>query len=920
MRMVDSAGLRALLRASIMALVAFAACAPLAGAQSPSQEQIDAFRNLPPDQQQAVLESMRGQGSSDVSDQTRTQTGSELGTGQDRARRESTSPAQIERPPRAAALGTVVLSVTAKPDLPEPEKTTVAGRRDQIVGHNPYRLDEEGRLQLPFLAPITLGGLTEKEAALRLNADPRLAGLTFIVTLLPVEKVGAEALKPFGYDLFTERPERFGRSGAALPTPAEYAIGPGDQVNVDLFGKKTGRYRLVVTRDGTLTIPDLGPIQVNGMTFDGLRTEIERRVSEQMIGVRASITMGELRALRIFVVGDVLQPGSHEVSSLSTITAALFASGGIAPSGSLRGIELKRRGAVVTRFDLYDLLLKGDTSRDLQLQQGDAIFVPPIGLTAGVAGQVQRPAVYEFREGATVGELLQMAGGAKAEAALREAKLQRIDAGGTQRIVLDLDLSAAADRGRSLRAGDVITVPRVLDDYAGSVTLEGHVQRPGPYAWHAGMRLTDVLGGLEALKMNADQRYILIRREHMPDRRIEMLSADAAAAFAGRGTAVDPPLQSRDRVIVFSRQQDRGTVLGALLEELRLQARDNSPVPIVSVNGRVRAPGDYPYEPSMTVSDVIRAGGGMDDAAYSLTAELTRYEVINGERRRTEVIDLDLRALTAGAAASDVAVRPYDVVVIKEVPDWRVQEQVELRGEVRFPGAYPIRRGETLSSLIARAGGLTEAAFPAGAVFLRAELKAQEREQIETLANRLQADLTLLALQGAQTKDQQAGETLAAGQAMLQQLRSAEPHGRLVVDLHGAVTKAGSDDDIEMRGGDTVLVPRLRQYVTVIGEVQNATSHVWKQNLGKDDYIALSGGMTSRADEKRSYVVRANGSVVTSRTGHSWFGRSGEDALEPGSTIVVPIDAERMRPLPLWTAVTTIIYNIAVATAAIGSL
>jgi protein involved in polysaccharide export with SLBB domain len=299
---------------------------------------------------------------------------------------------------------------------------------------------------------------------------------------------------------------------------------------------------------------------------------------------------------------------------------------------------------------------------------------------------------------------------------------------------------------------------------------------------------------------------------------------------------------------------------------------------------------------------------------------LTRYEVINGDTRQTEVIDLDLRNLTAGAAASDLAVRPYDVLVIKEVPDWREQEQVELRGEVRFPGTYPIRRGETLSALVERAGGLTEAAFPAGTVFLRDELKAQEREQVETLTNRLQADLALLALQSSQAKDSEAGETLAAGQALLQQLRSAEPKGRLVVDLNTALTNKGSDDDIELRGGDALLVPRLRQYVTVIGEVQNATSHVWKQSLAKADYVALSGGMTSRADAKRSYVVRANGSVVPSRSGGSWFSRGDNAELEPGSTIVVPIDAERMRPLPLWTAVTTVIYNLAVATAAIGSL
>jgi polysaccharide export outer membrane protein len=281
------------------------------------------------------------------------------------------------------------------------------------------------------------------------------------------------------------------------------------------------------------------------------------------------------------------------------------------------------------------------------------------------------------------------------------------------------------------------------------------------------------------------------------------------------------------------------------------------------------------------------------------------------------VVDLDLRGLAEGNAAADIALMPYDVLVVKEVPDWREQESVVVRGEVRFPGTYPIRRGETLSSLVERAGGLTDAAFPRGSVFMREELKDQEREQVKTLTNRLQSDLAVLALQSSQTKDQQAGETLAAGQSLLQQLRDAEPKGRLVVDLDRALARKGSEDDIQLRDGDTLLIPRLKQYVTVIGEVQNATSHVWKSNLGKDDYIEMSGGTTPKADDGRIYVVRANGSVVTS-SGKRWFG-SPESTVEPGDTVVVPIDAERMRPLPLWTAVTTIIYNLAIAAAAINS-
>jgi protein involved in polysaccharide export with SLBB domain len=916
-------------------------------AQTPTPAQIDAFRNLPPDQQQTVLDaiSRRQDGGTARQDQQLTSPDTTVRRNPQQAGLPDIGPPRIgprstlvievelryqfERRQAAAPPPPVPGSSTPAPaeapppprpaqEIPEPDSKTLEllnSRRDRIRAGNPYVADEEGRVSFPLVPPINLTGLLDVQAAQLLNADPRLDGLHFTVTLLPVQPTGTAALKPFGYDLFNLVPTTFAPA-TDIPVPSDYRIGPGDNFTVELFGNKTARYQLVVGRNGALTLPEFGPMQVTGLTYDEARREIEKRVAEQMIGVRASVTMGELRSVRVFVVGDVVRPGSYTVSGLSTITNALLVSGGISEVGSLRDIQLKRAGRTVARLDLYDLLLLGDTSQDQLLQQGDAILVPPLGLTAAASGEVQRPAIYEFREGATVADLVKMAGGLSADSAQRAAKLQRIDTDGS-RIVVDVDLSSAAGRAVALRSGDVMIVPRVLDEYAGGITLEGHVNRPGPYAWRPGMRLTDLLGSLEALKVNADQRYVLIRRERMPDRHIEVVSADAVAAFAARGTAADPLLESRDRVIVFSRQADRGSSMSSLLDELRLQARDNRPIPIVSVSGRVRAPGDYPFEQSMTVGDLMRAGGGMDDAAYALTAELTRYEVVNGEKRQTEVLDLDLARLSQGDAAANVTLMPYDVLVVKEVPDWREQESAEIQGEVRFPGRYPIRRGETLSSLIERAGGLTDAAFSKGSVFTREELKTQEREQVDTLTTRLQSDLALLALQSAQTKDQQAAGTLAAGQSLLQQLRGAEPKGRLVVNVDRALSSVGSEDDIQLRHGDVLMIPRFKQYVTVIGEVQNATSHVWKRSLDRDDYIAMSGGTTSRADDGREYVVRANGSVVMT-SGKRWFG--GADApMEPGDTVVVPLDAERMRPLPLWTAVTTIIYNLAIAAAAVNS-
>lgn len=907
-----------------LVLIAITGILPQPGrAQTPTSAQLETFRNLPPDQQQALLEAMSDQNGGTVRRDPQLTTSEPL-----MRPREREQQAVDLGPPRIGAGSTLILDVTlreavpttpgqpAPPALDEATRQLLTGRRGRINAGNPYRLDNQGRISLPTLAPINLSGLTDAQAGQRLNFDPRLAGLHFSVTLLPIEPVGTEALKPYGYDLFGEAPSTFAPA-TDIPVPVDYRVGPGDNITVELFGKKTGRYQLVVNRNGTLTIPEFGPIQVVGLTFDQVREEIDERVSQQMIGVRASVTMGELRSIRIFVVGDVNRPGTYTVSALSTITNALFVSGGVAEIGSLRNIELKRGGATVTRLDLYDLLLRGDTSKDVQLQQGDAIFVPAIGSTAAISGQIRRPAIYEFRDGATVGELVQLSGGFTPEADVRFVRVERVGADRT-RTVLDIDASTPAGRNQSLLAGDIITVPKVLDDTRG-VMLEGYVHRPGAYAWRQGMRLTDLLGSLEMFKLNADQRYVLIRRESAQNRRIEVVSADAIRAFQNRGGEDDPLLRSRDRVITFSRESDRGPLLAALLQELRLQTRDNQAMPIVMINGRVRAPGEYPLEPGMTAGDLIRAGGGLDDAAYATGAELTRYVIAENQARKTDVIDLELSAAAASERSADLPLRPYDVLVVKETPDWRGQEAIVLTGEVRFPGSYPIRKGETLSSVIARAGGLTDVAFPIGSVFTRQELREQEQQQIEKLASRMRSDLALMALQGAQTDGSNAMETLQAGQSLLAQLQTAEPTGRLVINLDVALRRNGGEEDIELRGGDRLMIPRLKQYVTVVGEVQNATTHVYKSGLDRNDYIELSGGTTQRADTKRIYVVRANGSVIAQESAF-WFRRAATARLEPGDTVVVPIDAERMRALPLWSAVSSVVANLAISAAALASL
>jgi protein involved in polysaccharide export with SLBB domain len=391
---------------------------------------------------------------------------------------------------------------------------------------------------------------------------------------------------------------------------------------------------------------------------------------------------------------------------------------------------------------------------------------------------------------------------------------------------------------------------------------------------------------------------------------VEAVSADLQAAWRAPTSAANVVLRPRDVVNVFNIETGRQQVIAPLIDELEAQAAPNTAVPIVRVGGQVRASGEYPLEPGMRVSDLLRAGGGMSDAAYATDAELTRYAVVNGEYRETELLTVNLAGVLRGDGSADVVLAPYDYLNVKEVSRWRGEESITIRGEVVFPGTYPIRRGERLSSVLERAGGLTELAFPEGSVFTREELREREREQLEVLASRIERDLAAVSV-----SDPNSASTITTGQSLISQLRNSVATGRLVIRLDDIV-RGALEADIVLKHGDQLIVPDERQEVTVLGEVQYATSHVFERALNRDDYIAKSGGLSQRADRKRVYVVRANGEVVANQGG-SWFRRDGGTDIRPGDSIVVPLDVDQ--PLARWTAITQIVYNLAVAAAAVSS-
>jgi polysaccharide biosynthesis/export protein len=814
------------------------------------------------------------------------------------------------------------IQLETKPKTEE-EKEKSAAFRERILANNPYRLNHFGVLELPGLSAIPLAGLTADEATARLSADPDLRDFIVKLTLLRLQPFDEGVAKPFGYDLFEGVPSTFAPV-SDIQVPADYVVGPGDTFSVQLYGNDAARYNLTVDRGGRVNFPKLGPIVVSGMSFEMARGAIERRVGHDLLGTHVSVSMGELRSIRVFVLGDAQVPGSYTVSGLSTMTNALFVSGGVKKTGSLRKIELKRTGRLVAVLDLYDLLLHGDTSGDRHLLPGDVIFIPPIGDTVSVYGAVRRPAIYELNTEKSVAQIIDVAGGLLPDADGKLVQVERIQPSRLHEM-RNIDLTTKGGRETALANGDKLRVPAIRPTLENSVVLSGHVFRPGSFEYHDGLRLTDVLDSFDELRANADRHYIMIRREVPPEEKVEVISADLVRALRARGSAADPALQPRDRIIVFELSAGRSRIVAPIVRDLELQGTPDKPAQVVSIGGRVEAPGRYPLEPAMRVSDLIRAGGSLEDSSYVGEAELTRYEVVDGNARQTALVPVDLAAIRRGDAAADLQLKPYDQLVIKVMPQWDEPGTAVLKGEVRYPGRYPIRRGEVLSSVVRRAGGLTDLAFPDGAVFIREELKKREKEQIEILTNRLQSDLAALSLQAIASSASNANSTGAAGagqgllvgQQLLSQLRDTKPVGRLVIDIDRVMKDTpGATGDVILRDGDVLLIPKRNQEITILGEVQSPTSHVFESGLTRDDYIAKSGGATQKADRKRIYVVRANGDVVAGNR-RGWFRRSRTEEMRPGDTIVVPLDTERVRALPLWQAVTTIIYNLAVAVLAV---
>ncbi|WNC69547.1 SLBB domain-containing protein [Thalassotalea nanhaiensis] len=806
-----------------------------------------------------------------------------------------------------------------------------------------------------------------------------------------------QSVEPFGYDIFANQPSTFAPTND-IAIPENYILGPGDKISIQIFGKENNDYELPVTREGQVVIPNLGPYKVAGLSFTELKGYLTSRIKASIIGVDVVIGVASLRTMRVFVLGDAFKPGSYSLSSLSTITQAIFAAGGINEIGSLRNIQLKRQGKLVSTLDLYDLLINGDSSDDMQLQSGDVVFVESVGATVSIDGEVRRPAIYELIEGDTFADVLKMAGQLLPSAYAKSTLIERYNKSQLRRVAT-LDLTNDENLQLEVRAGDFIRIKKTADVYEETITVIGAATRPGKYQWYEGVKITDLIASVDShLLPFADLSYSLVVREIDVAKNIEVHQFKLSEVIGNPASIDNFTLQPNDKIIVFSNvskiseeaihldafaftqdelyekerrlarvkyknklfwqqfgsenskygtaeEQDqqeqlellnqsiakfsggevekeidirelglfsRQRLLLPVIKKLKRQGSSGKPIQLVEIDGQVKYPGIYPLGINGKVDDLIAAAGGVDESAYLTRAEVTRNKMTEELGVEKISINVNLAKALSGDEEANIKLASKDRLNIHRIPSWTENHVVELRGEFVFPGKYTIRRGETLADIVKKAGGFTPYAYPNGSVFTRVKLQELEQQNLFKLAADLRTEMASKAL-----SDSSATGNYQDAQQLLGDLTKVQPVGRLVIDLPKVMVP--NNYDVLLEGGDVLYVPTKKNSVNVIGQVQVTSSHIYDSNIDAEDYIAQSGGMKKRADEERVYIISANGSIKV-MDDSSWFSDGANQGLKPGDTIVVPLDGEYMNNLTLWSTATGILYNTAVAVAAINGI
>jgi len=773
------------------------------------------------------------------------------------------------------------------------------------------------------------------------------------------------ALERFGTDVFRNGTGNSNQLPMDLPAGPEYIVGPGDGLSIDLWGGISQRLTRTVDRDGRLALPEVGAMQVAGRALGEVQHLVQTVLRTQLRGVQVDVSIAKLRTIRVYVVGDVEHPGAYDISSLSTPLNALYEAGGPTSRGSMRIIKHYRGKQLIENVDLYELLLQGVRSNMARLESGDTVLVPPALSQITIAGMVRRAAIYELDGEKSLAEALQLAGGVLPTGTIRHVDVERVVAH-ERRTMLQIDVPETNNDASVTKAledfqiqdGDQIRISPIVAFSDKTVYLDGHVFRPGKYAYREGMKVTDLIKSYSDLLSEPYGPHAEIIRLRGPDYKPEVLSFNLDNALVGKEQDLllrpfdtvrvfgrfdfeDPPVISvtgavrdpgdhvtngatylRDAIYlagnttpdaqlddaqVFRKTADgklkvisvelSKALAGDLTENILLRANDRVFVhqnltkadpPTVSIQGEVSHPGKYRLGENMSARDLVRIAGGLKRSAFTREADLTTYMIQDGDKVVSEHRTVPLAKALANEPDSDVRLHDGDVLTIRQLSGWNDRgAMISVQGEVVHPGTYGIQEGERLSSILERAGGFREDAYPYGAIFERAQVRELEEKNRAELIRRVQAEsageksLLDLASGAKDTAQYQWKNTL-------DKLQNTPPAGRVVIHISSNLKRwANTANDIPVRAGDTVYVPKRPNFVVVDGAVYNSTAITFKPGKDAGWYLRQAGGTTNMANKKAIFVVRADGSVM-GRSGNLFLGSVLNNGLQPGDMLVVP--------------------------------
>lgn len=725
-----------------------------------------------------------------------------------------------------------------------------------------------------------------------------------------VASTTGQLLPIYGADLFRRVPSTFAPLDL-VPVPPDYVIGPGDELRIRVWGQVNFRADVRVDRSGEVFVPQVGQVHVAGMPFSALDAHLRSAIGRVYRNFDLTADVGQIRAIQVYLAGQARRPGMYTVSSLSTLVDALFASGGPSAGGSFRHILLRRAGVEVTDFDLYSLLIRGDKSKDVSLENGDVIFIPPVGPQVAVTGSIRNPALYELRASETLADAVADAGGASVVAAQARVSIERIDEH-RDRYAMEVAWDQAG-LTTPLTDGDLVRVFSIIPRYQKTVTLRGNTANQGRFAWHPGMHVSDLIPDKDSLITRnywwKRAQLGLPAPEFQPLQSFPDLRQPTTATELPRQRLIEPPTSSESSTpgsLPTSRPYDTGNnqanpgnYPGGAATGIAGQSAASSRNLTAAQRGSSAslAAEQNTYATSIPPAERTEVGPVAPEIDWNYAV----IERLDAATLKTTLLPFDLGKLVLQHDTSqDLALEPGDVVSVFSQGDIRVPiaqqtKFVHLEGEFVHAGVYTAQPGETLRDLVQRAGGFTATAYLFGSEFTRESTRAiQQRrmdEYVQTLEMQMQrGNLALASAPATSAQDLASGAAAQnSEQELLGRLRQMRATGRIVLEFRVGSSGLDALPDIALEDGDRFVVPSVPASVNVVGAVYDQSSFLFAEGRRAGTYLHLAGGPNRDADRRHIFIIRADGSVISREAESGIWGNEFDNLrMNPGDTIVVP--------------------------------